>query len=114
MRLRLDGCVPARLRQARPAHQVSTVGLEGRSGVKNGKLLALAAGTFDAFVTVDKNLPYQQNTSRLPGKAKFWLTPSVDLAKNVGLSSAQVRQAQAVVEAHIEEIQDAWHRHFGG
>ena len=48
------------------------------------------------------------------GEAKFWLTPSVDLAKNVGLSGVQIRQAQAVVEAHIQEIEDAWQRHFGG
>jgi hypothetical protein len=48
------------------------------------------------------------------GEAKFWLTPSVHLARNVGLSSVQVRQAQTLVEAHLEEIQDAWHRHFGG
>ena len=48
------------------------------------------------------------------GEAKFWLTPSVHLAKNVGLSGAQLRQAQAVVEAHFQEIQDAWNRHFGG
>ena len=48
------------------------------------------------------------------GEAKFWLTPSVHLAKNVGLSGVQLRQAQAVVEAHIQEIQDAWNRHFGG
>ena len=38
----------------------------GWSGVKNGKLLALAAADFDAFVTVDKNLPYQQNLATLP------------------------------------------------
>ncbi len=47
-------------------HQVSTVPEEGWSGVKNGKLLALAATRFDAFITVDKNLPYQQNTGTLP------------------------------------------------
>ena len=66
MRLLLDECVPARLRKALPLHQVSTVVIEGWSGVKNGKLLTLAAGSFDAFVTVDKNLPYQQNTATLP------------------------------------------------
>ena len=38
----------------------------GWSGVKNGKLLALAAQEFEAFVTVDKNLPYQQNLAVLP------------------------------------------------
>ena len=66
MRLLLDECVPARLRKALPSHEVSTVGLEGWSGIKNGKLLTLAAAGFDAFVTVDKNLPYQQNTAVLP------------------------------------------------
>ncbi len=66
MRLQLDECVPARLRQALPSHQVSTVVQKGWSGIKNGKLLALAAAGFDAFITVDKNLPYQQDTSKLP------------------------------------------------
>ena len=66
MRLLLDECVPARLRKALPSHQVSTVVQVGWSGIKNGKLLALTATSFDAFITVDKNLPYQQNTSTLP------------------------------------------------
>jgi len=47
------------------------------------------------------------------GEAKLWLTPQVHLAINIELSSAQVRQAQVVVEAHIQEIENAWHRHFG-
>ena len=47
------------------------------------------------------------------GEAKFWLTPQVQLATNIGLSSAQIRQAQAAVTAHLQEIEDAWHRHFG-
>jgi hypothetical protein len=66
MLLLLDECVPARLKRSLPSHQVSTVGHEGWSGIKNGKLLALAGGRFDAFITVDKNLPYQQNTANLP------------------------------------------------
>ena len=66
MRLLLDECVPARLKKALPRHEVSTVVLQGWSGVKNGKLLALAAASFDVFVTVDKNLAYQQNQSNLP------------------------------------------------
>ena len=65
MRLLLDECVPARLKKALPSHQVSTVPQEGWSGVKNGKLLALAAARFDAFITVDKNLPHQQNLESL-------------------------------------------------
>lgn len=38
----------------------------GWSGVKNGALLLLAAEEFDAFITVDQSLPYQQNIATLP------------------------------------------------
>lgn len=66
MRLLLDESVPARLRRSLTGHSVKTVVEMGWSGVKNGALLALAAGEFDAFLTVDKNLPYQQNLATLP------------------------------------------------
>jgi len=66
MRLLLDESVPAKLRRSLPSHAVRTVVEAGWSGVKNGKLLALAANDFDAFITVDKNLPYQQNLTTLP------------------------------------------------
>ena len=46
------------------------------------------------------------------GEAKFWLTPEVSVATSTGLSPRQLREAQAIVEAHIQEVQDAWHRHF--
>ncbi len=79
MRLLLDECVPARLSRALPSHQVSTVVQEGSSGIKNGQLLARAAGRFDALVTVDKNLPYQQNTSNLPLAVLVLDAPSNEL-----------------------------------
>ena len=66
MRLLLDESVPSRLRRSLIGHEVRTVVEMGWSGVKNGKLLALAATEFDAFITVDKNLPYQQNLTMLP------------------------------------------------
>jgi hypothetical protein len=47
------------------------------------------------------------------GEAKFWLTPHVVLATQTGLSAKQQREAQVVVEAHIEEIRNAWIHHFG-
>lgn len=33
----------------------------GRAGVKNGDLLSLAEKEFDVFITVDRNLSFQQN-----------------------------------------------------
>ena len=66
MRLLLDESVPVRLRRSLPSHSVKTVIEMGWGGVKNGSLSALAAKEFDAFLTVDKNLPYQQNVANLP------------------------------------------------
>jgi hypothetical protein len=66
MRLLLDESVPRRFRRALPAHTVKTVVEMGWSGVKNGARLALAAVEFEAFITVDRNLPYQQNIAVLP------------------------------------------------
>jgi predicted nuclease of predicted toxin-antitoxin system len=66
MRMLLDECVPRRLRAELTEHAVSTVGDMGWSGLKNGALLAKAAAEFDCFLTVDKNLQFQQSSSGLP------------------------------------------------
>ena len=66
MRLLLDESLPNRLRRSLPSHSVKTVVEMGWGGVKNGKLLTLAAQQFDAFLTADKNLQYQQNLEALP------------------------------------------------
>ena len=66
MHLLHDESVPRQLRQALPAHIVKTAVGMGWSGVKNGALLALTAEEFDAFITVDRNLPCQQNVAALP------------------------------------------------
>jgi hypothetical protein len=47
-------------------HTVSTVRAEGWSSISNGKLLALAATRFEAFITADRNLEFQQNLAKLP------------------------------------------------
>ena len=66
MRLLLDESVPATLRRDMPGHDVRTTVEMGWSGVKNGELLGLAAKSFEAFVTIDKNMPFQQNLAALP------------------------------------------------
>ena len=66
MRLLLDESVPRRLRRSLPSHAVRSVVEMGWGGIRNGELLARAANEFDALVTVDKNLQYQQNLDNLP------------------------------------------------
>lgn len=66
MRILLDESLPRDLIALLPGHEVATVRTAGWSGVKNGKLLALAATRFDVFVTADRNLEFQQNPAALP------------------------------------------------
>lgn len=66
MRLLLDESVPRRLGRSLPTHVVRTVVEMGWSGIRNGELLTRAAKEFDAILTVDKNLEYQQNLETLP------------------------------------------------
>lgn len=66
MRILLDEDLPRRLAALLVGHDTATVQRCGWAGVKNGKLLALAAERFDAFVTMDGNLEFQQNLATLP------------------------------------------------
>jgi len=59
-RVLLDENLPRLLKRELPAFEVRTVVEVGWAGIKNGKLLRLAEAEFDAFVTADKNLSYQQ------------------------------------------------------
>ena len=64
MRVLLDECVDRRLAADIQGHDVKTVPDAGWAALKNGELLARAQHEFDAFVTVDRNLPFQQDLSR--------------------------------------------------
>ncbi len=61
MRVLLDECLPRKLRNRLPGHEVATVPEMGWAGTKNGALLRLAESHFDVFVTADQNIEYQQN-----------------------------------------------------
>jgi predicted nuclease of predicted toxin-antitoxin system len=61
MRLLLDENVPKKLKRAFPGYVVSTVTEMGWAGTGNSALLAKAEGIFDALLTVDKSIQYQNN-----------------------------------------------------
>lgn len=105
MRLLLDESVPSRFRRSLPNHEVRTVVEMGWSGVKNGKLLALAANEFDAFITVDKNLPNQQNLATLPVAVIVLDAVSNDLPTLLSLAPALERTLSSLKPrtcAHVE------------
>jgi hypothetical protein len=57
----VDECVDWRLSRDIVGHEVKTARQMGWSSIRNGELLGLAAKEFDVFVTVDRNLSFQQN-----------------------------------------------------
>ena len=65
MRILLDECLPKRLKRDLVGHQARTAPEMCWASKKNGELLALAEAAFDVFLTVDRNLSFQQDIARL-------------------------------------------------
>lgn len=64
MKILLDECITKRLKKYFENHLVLTVSDCDWSGTKNGALMRLCEeNNFDIFLTIDKNLIYQQNYS---------------------------------------------------
>jgi hypothetical protein len=68
--------VPATLRRHLPDFEVKTVRQLGWDSMLDGELLRAADQQFDAFVTVDRNLVYQQNLSGISSGVVVLVAPS--------------------------------------
>lgn len=66
MKILLDECIPRKLAGFFHGHKVLTVVQAGWKGIKNGDLLKKASSEFDVFISVDRNLSFQQNIKTLP------------------------------------------------
>ena len=65
MRLLIDECIDERLRRLFPDHDCQTAHYANLAGLKNGRLLDAAEDAgFDVLITVDQNIPDQQNLTR--------------------------------------------------
>jgi hypothetical protein len=60
VRVLLDECLPRALARELVGHDVQTVTRAGWSGLKNGDLLATAAGSYDVVVTIDQRFAENQ------------------------------------------------------
>lgn len=47
------------------------------------------------------------------GEAKIWLRPRVRVASSVGFSRQRLATLVRIVEEHGDDIERAWHEHFG-
>lgn len=64
MKLLIDECIDQRLAKELRGYEVKTVPQMDWAGIKNGNLLRRAEKQFDVFITVDRNLEFQQNLSQ--------------------------------------------------
>jgi hypothetical protein len=69
MRVQFDQGTPAPLRRSLTGHTVSTAYEMGWTELDNGALLRAAESDFDALVTTDKSLRYQQNLAGRPWRS---------------------------------------------
>ncbi len=76
----IDECIDRRLARELSGHIVKTVPQMGWAGIKDGELLRLAEIEFDVFITVDRNLPFQQNLAVLDLAVLVLQAPSNRLA----------------------------------
>jgi hypothetical protein len=67
-------------------------------------LLARIAGNFDAFITVDQNLPAQQNTAKLPFGIIVLRTPTNQLADLAPLVSQMLAKLRTLRPGQIVAI----------
>lgn len=64
------------------------------------------------FWSHEPNEPPHIHVDREALSAKLWLQP-VDLARNHGFRSHELRTIQALVLEHQERFLEAWNEHFG-
>jgi predicted nuclease of predicted toxin-antitoxin system len=87
MKLLLDECIDRKLAREFVDREMKTVPQMGWAGVKNGQLLALAEAEFDVFITVDRNLSFQQNLPQFDIAVIVLQAPSNRLADLKPLAS---------------------------
>lgn len=105
MKLLLDENLPKRLKVHLESHEVFTVRDMGWNGVKNGELLRLMMERgFDALITFDENLQYQQNFNKyslpvlvLIAKNNTYLDLQALMPKVLGVLSQKLVQGATII-----------------
>lgn len=105
MRVLLDECLPKRLkREFKPPYSALSVAEIGWSGITNGRLLSLATPKFDAFLTSDTNLEFQQNLGDLSLIIVVLFAPSNDITVLVPLIPAVIKALEDAEPGQVVHI----------
>jgi len=85
MRVLLDECLNWRLARALTGHYAVSAQKMGWGGIKNGALLIKAEREFDVFITGDRNLSFQQDTTKFDIAIVVLHAPSTQLHQTLPL-----------------------------
>ena len=96
MRVLVDECVDWRLLRDLQEHEAKTVKQLGWERLQDGELLERASAEFDVLITVDKDLPSQQNVSA------FDIAVIVLRARSTRL--ADLRKLVGMLHKTLEEV----------
>jgi hypothetical protein len=105
VRVLLDECIDWRLSRSIEGHDVKTAHQMGWESVKNGEMLTLAAEHFDVFVTVDRNLSFQQHLTSFPIAVVVLHAKTnrlADLLRLVPVLLSALESAQPGTATHLE------------
>jgi predicted nuclease of predicted toxin-antitoxin system len=99
MRILIDECLDWRLGRALTGHDCVSVQKMGWGGIKNGRLLALAQEEFDVFLTADRNLSFQQNTTKFQIAVVVLVAGSTQLFHSwIELSTTGLERSSVVIQ----------------
>ena len=104
MRLLLDECLPRKLKGGLLGHEVKTVPQMGWAGTENGDLLPLIELQFDAFITIDGNMRYQQNMTGRSFALIVLVAPDNTIETLLPLMPQVLVMLPSVVPAQIVKI----------
>jgi predicted nuclease of predicted toxin-antitoxin system len=106
MKILVDECVPKALKRFLEAngHECQTVQEAGWGGKSNGELLNLAEQKFEVFVTLDTNLPYQQNLKGRRIGILVLVSPSNQITEITSLFPACLEALRDVMPGNIVRV----------
>ena len=104
MRILLDACVPKGLRRSLVGHEVSIAREMGWNKLPDGPLLEIISGVFEALITVDRSMPFQQHLQNRPFAVILLRAKSNRLVELLPLVPALLRALEEVKPGEVREI----------
>jgi len=105
MRVLIDEWVDERLRHCFPGHDCQTARHADLAGLKNGRLLdAAEAAGFDVLLTVDQNIPDQQNLTGRKIALLILCGPTNRLRDLTPLVAAAVSELACIAQGDVVRV----------